>query len=287
MSVPDGLVLYSGTVIQAASFSERIEAAVAGGFSAISLFPHDYLAARSAGLSDADLRQQLSQAGVSVAAIDPVTTWLPGSTPPPGTPDDLLGFAQHDVAEVVSIAAAVGAPAINALEFWRADVDIADAAAAFGVLCDTAFEQGLRVHLEAMPFSGIPRLATAWDVVERAGRDNGGLLLDAWHWFRGANELEELATVPGDRVFAVQLADGPRVPSDDLPTESMTGRLLPGQGQWPLQEWLAAVRATGAQPTYGPEVFSSALAAVDVVAVGRQAGDSTRALLTTSQDEGR
>jgi sugar phosphate isomerase/epimerase len=279
MTAP-GLVLYSGTVIQATSFQQRLEAAVAGGFGAVSLFPHDYLAARSDGASDEDLRSALADAGVRVAAIDPVTTWLPGSAPAPGTPRELLDFAQHEVADIMRIATAVGAAAVNALEFWGQHVPVEDAAIAFGLLCDTAAEHGLRVHLEAMPFSGIPDLATAWGIVDSAGRDNGGLLLDAWHWFRGANRLEELQRVPGDRVFAVQLADGPLAASDDLPTESMTGRLLPGQGEWPLGVWLAAIRATGAEPTYGPEVFSSDLASADVLDVGIRAGDSTRAVLT-------
>ena len=54
MTAP-GLVLYSGTVIQATSFQQRLEAAVAGGFGAVSFFPHDYLAC-SDGASDEDLR---------------------------------------------------------------------------------------------------------------------------------------------------------------------------------------------------------------------------------------
>lgn len=278
----DGLVLYSGTVIAASSFQERVDAAVAGGFSSLSLFPHDYLGARAAGLTDTDMRSSLAAAGVGVTVLDPVTTWLPGSVPPPGTDASLLAFAQHSAEDIFAMATAVGATTVNALEFWGRQVDTDAAGRAFRRLCDDARQHGLRVHLEAMPFSGIPSLSTAWDIVRRADRDNGGLLVDSWHWFRGENSLEDLAAVPGDRIFAVQLSDGPALPAPDISVESMQSRLLPGEGDWPLLEWLRAVERTGAEPTWGPEVFSSVLRGDPPAAVARRAGDATRAVLSAA-----
>lgn len=286
MSSASDLVLYSGTVITA-SWQERLDAAVAGGFGSISLFPHDYLAAQAGGLTDADMRDQLATAHLRVAVVDPVTTWLPGSTPPAGTGPDLLAFAGHSHQEIFDIAVAVGAPTVNALEFWGVRVDVDDAGRAFGRLCDAAAERDLRVHLEAMPFSGIPDLATALAIVERADRPNGGLLLDSWHWFRGRNTMDQLRGVPGERILAVQLSDGPEVPAADLSAESMQARLLPGDGDWPLAGWLDAIASTGARPTFGAEVFSTQLAGQAPVDTGRSCGQATRELLQAAGLTGR
>ena len=67
---------------------------------------------------------------------------------------------------------------------------------AFGALCDRAGDD-LTVALEFMPYSGVPDLATAWQVVEGAGRANSGLIVDVWHWARAGMTAADLDGVPG------------------------------------------------------------------------------------------
>ena len=55
MPNPDDLVLCAGTLLQA-TFLEKVRAAAAGGFRAITLWPQDYARARESGRSDAELR---------------------------------------------------------------------------------------------------------------------------------------------------------------------------------------------------------------------------------------
>jgi len=43
----------------------------------------------------------------------------------------------------------------------------------------------LRVALEFLPWTAIPDAGIAWEIVELAGRANGGVLVDSWHYFRG------------------------------------------------------------------------------------------------------
>lgn len=68
---PGDLVLCSGTLRRGVGFAERLDAAVAGGFRGISLWGHDYRAARAEGLSDADLVHMLDDHGLAVAELDP------------------------------------------------------------------------------------------------------------------------------------------------------------------------------------------------------------------------
>lgn len=85
--------------------------------------------------------------------------------------------------------------------------------------------------------------------------------------------------MPGDRVLALQLDDGPAAPEADLPNASLHRRALPGAGELDLASLLRALREIGARPPVGVEVFSDALAALDPLEIGRRAGASTRALL--------
>ena len=103
---PEDLVLCAGT-LQRASFRERVDAAVAGGFKGLSLFASDYRRAKEDGLSDADMRSLLGDHDLQIAELDPLITWLPGAVS--GIP---LFDASED--EFYAIHDALGARSINA-----------------------------------------------------------------------------------------------------------------------------------------------------------------------------
>ena len=77
---PGDLVLCAGTLARA-PFRERIDAAVAGGYRGISLFPSDVRRARAEGLEDSAMRGLLRDNGLEVAELDPLMSWLPGVAP--------------------------------------------------------------------------------------------------------------------------------------------------------------------------------------------------------------
>src|SRR5206468_7881525 len=109
--------------------------------------------------------------------------------------------------DMFAIAGALGARSLNAVDVFGGEWGVDDAAAAFAALCDRAREHGLVVHLEFLPWSRVPNLTTAWEIVRRADRANGGVAIDAWHWFRTdpASDLATLRTIPGEKVLGVQL----------------------------------------------------------------------------------
>ena len=109
---------------------------------------------------------------------------------------------------------------------WSLD----EAAAAFAGLCDRAAEHGLLVHLEFLPWSKIPDLATAWQIIRGADRPNGGLMLDAWHYFRSGPDSTLLRSIPGASILGVQLSDAPAAPEPEPLQATLHARLLPGQG---------------------------------------------------------
>jgi sugar phosphate isomerase/epimerase len=277
---PSDLVLCSGTLPRKTSFRERVDAAVAGGFRGISLWGRDYGRARADGLSDADMRMLLADNGLVVAELDPAWWWLPRASDVyiPDDADTMQVFRYGEDA-MFAIGEAVGARSLNATDVFGGPWGVDDAAAAFAGLCDRAREHGLLVHLEGLPWSQIPDVRAAWEIVRRADRANGGIVVDAWHFFRANPNFDALRAVPGDKVLGIQLDDGPAAPEDNLVRATLHNRLLPGDGDFDLAALVATLRAIDAIAPVGVEVFSDALHARGALAAARAAGNATRRVL--------
>jgi sugar phosphate isomerase/epimerase len=277
---PADTVLCSGTLRRGITFRERVGAAVAGGFSAISLWGRDYHAARDEGLSDSDIVTVLADHGLAVAEVDPAWWWPPGAAeihiPSDLDSEHIFAFGED---ELFAVAEAVGARSLNAVDVFGGGWSLDEAAAAFAALCDRAAARGLLVQLEFLPWSRIPDLETAWCVVREADRPNGGLALDAWHYFRSGSAGSLLRSIPGARLLGVQLCDAPATPEPDPPHATLHERLLPGDGELDLGALVHDLRAIGATAPVGIEVFSDQLDALEPTEVGRRAGAALRRLL--------
>lgn len=107
----------------------------------------------------------------------------------------------------------------------------------FAALCDLAVQYGLHPHLEFMPWTDARNLEQAVRVVENAGRSNGCVLVDAFHFDRSASRLEDLAKVAPARLRYAQLCDvaGPR-PEDmqEILRQARNERRFPGDGDCDL-----------------------------------------------------
>jgi sugar phosphate isomerase/epimerase len=276
------LVLCSGTLSRHVSFVDRVAAAVAGGFAGISLWGRDYAGARSEGWSDTDLRAVLAGNGLAVAELDPLWSWLPGAAevviPRQVDTENVFGFSETDL---FGIADALGARSVNAVDVFGGPWSLDQAAGAFADLCDRAGEHGLLVHLEFLPWSRIPDLATAWQVVDQADRQNGGVAIDAWHYFRSDPDPDPgvLGSIPGAKVLGIQLDDAPAAAEADLLRATLHERLLPGHGELDLSGLVDGLRRIGARAPFGVEVFSDELHALPAAEAGRRAGQATRELL--------
>src|SRR5262249_44447001 len=141
--------------------------------------------------------------------------------------------------------------------------ELADAArvqANLASLVDVTVSTGATVCVEHLPWTAIPDLASAWQLVEPLG-PAAGLLLDSWHWQRqpGGPNPGLLHAIPAERLTFVQLSDVSPDPLDDILTETMSGRLLPGEGAVDFPLFLDTITATGADPTVAVEVLNPTL----------------------------
>jgi sugar phosphate isomerase/epimerase len=171
-------------------------------------------------------RRRLADAGVGIHDVEFI----------PLTPEVRIG--EH--ARTLALAAELGARRLNVS---GDDADFARLAERFGSLCDLAADVGMGVDLEFMRFRIVGTLHEALDIVTRAGRPNGRLLIDLLHLFRSGGTAAMLRDVPSRALGSVQLCDAPRKDPTDacIVEEARQGRLFPGEGGLPLMEFMDAL----------------------------------------------
>ena len=160
---------------------------------------------------------------------------------------------------------------------------VAEAAEAFGALCDRAAAHGLLVGVEWLPYTNIATAADAQAIVEGAGRPNGGYCADIWHHRRGANDDSMLRALPGDRVYAVQMDDGSREPQlADYKQDCLANRVPPGEGEFDCVQFVRLLQEIGVRAPISLEVCSTELWAAPATEAATKAADAMRAVLAAA-----
>jgi sugar phosphate isomerase/epimerase len=243
------------------SFAAITRAAGDAGFATVSLFPFH---AQAIGMDRTEAL--LADAGLRVRAVEGSTEWVNGATTALRTEvDGLLEAADRFGAGVVGACT---------LDPGLASFDLA--VEGFAALCEQVGAHGMDVSLEFLPWTGIPDLAMAWRIVEGAGHDAGGILLDTWHWQRqpGGPALDLLRGIPGRCIRYVQVSDTAPDPVADLWTETMSDRRLPGEGTVDYAPVFATLAEIGAEPFVATEIFSAALVAQGPATAARRMRDA-------------
>jgi sugar phosphate isomerase/epimerase len=273
-----------GGNVRALPLLERFRATVRAGFGGLSVTPLEYLGWLAAGLSTADILSMAKDHDVRIVSLDPLARWLPSWKPHrldlSIVPLAFVSTSEDDFFRIADALQVDSCTAISAAP--PGQVALEKMIERFAALCDRAASHGMRVDLEFIPLDlGIPDLATAWSIVSAADRTNGGLTFDFWHYMRSGADQALLKTIPGQKITAVQISDGLReVPaSRSRYQDCFLDRLPPGEGEFPIESTLAALREIGALSRVGPEIFSSELDAMDADTIGDICGSSLRSAL--------
>jgi len=273
---PDDLILSHFSLGRFRPFEERVRAAAEAGFAAMGLYIGEYQRLRAEGARDPDLRAVLDHYGMPLVEIEALRGWSAA-----GAERDAYLRTEHSV---FAMSDALGpGHHVQVVGPYAGTLD--DAAEAFAGVCDRAAEHGLAAAIEFLPeMTNIPDAATAMQIVTRAGRANGGICLDCWHHFRGANDDDMLRAVPAERIFAVQFGDGPRQRVDpDYYADCTRYREVPGEGEFDLAGFLGLLQETGARLPLSVEVISVDLQDRPAGEVARRLADGTRAVVASAR----
>ena len=176
-----------------------------------------------------EIRDRIADAGL--VALDIEVIWLK-----PG-PDDPAHFAAIDAG------AEIGARNILVVS---SEPDPARTAEKLAHLSAHAASSGMRVCLEFAAFTSVGNIHSALAILDAAGCEDIGLLIDPLHLARTGGSPADLATVDPRRFPYAQFCDAPESgpPPSNVPAiihEALDRRLMPGDGALPLTELLAVL----------------------------------------------
>lgn len=134
--------------------------------------------------------------------------------------------------------AELGARRINSVDMG---VERARAIDQLARLCDMAQERGMEFSIEFCPAFTIRSLPDALDAVRQIGMDRASVLIDSMHFFRSGGTVRQVADLDPAMIGHVQLCDAPRASKGDYLQEAMSGRMIPGEGELPLREFVDAL----------------------------------------------
>jgi sugar phosphate isomerase/epimerase len=161
-----------------------------------------------------------------------------------GLAEGFRAASDADVADYaidLDVFAQLGALRLNAICMEN---DMQLAVDQLGKLADMAIARGMAFTIEFFPSEGINTFERALEVVDGIGRDKAKVLLDSMHFFRTGGSLEKLRAAGTDVIGYVQLADSPNTPpGESYFMDSLFARSVPGQGELPLGDLIAALPA--------------------------------------------
>lgn len=127
--------------------------------------------------------------------------------------------------------------------------DLAEAAQRAGA-------RGMRIGYEALAWGRhVNDHREAWALVRDVDHPALGLVLDSFHSLARGIPSSSIGDIRGDKLFIVQVCDAPQLQMDYLGW-SRHFRCMPGQGDFPLDDWAEAIRRTGYDGYWSLEIFN-------------------------------
>ena len=156
---------------------------------------------------------------------------------------------------------------------------------AFGELCaDAAQHTDAKIVYEFMPYDAVVNtLDAALAVVEGANPPNGGLALDTWHLGKLDLEPDDLRRIPPRFVSWVELSDGPFGIAEEWLDEVINRRRLPGEGDFPIPDYVRVCRELGYEGPWGVEVLSEELRNLPIEEIFDRAYETSSAMLAAGE----
>jgi 4-hydroxyphenylpyruvate dioxygenase len=236
------------TVSISGDLAEKLAAIAAAGFDGVEIFENDFLAFDA---RPREVGRMVRDHGLEISLFQPFRDFE-GMPEPQRTrafdrAERKFDLMQELGTELVLICSNVSPLALGGID--RAADD-------FRELGELAKTRGIRVGYEALAWGRhVSDHRDAWEIVRRADHSNVGLIVDSFHTLAKKIDPETIRSIPGDRIFFVQLADAPKFDMDLL-YWSRHFRNMPGEGDLDVTGFMRAVAATGYDGAISLEIFN-------------------------------
>jgi sugar phosphate isomerase/epimerase len=253
---------------------DRCEQAARAGFAGIGIWHADLehvLETRTL----ADVKRLLDDNGLEYLELECLLDWFLDPD------DERRQAADRTRALLFEAAAALDAHHIKVANIFGRPCALPLLTERYAELCaDAARHHGARMVYEFMPPDvNVRDLETALTVVRGAGTPNAAVAIDTWHMAKLGIEPDELTSIPPELLGWVELSDGHYRNLPDPVDETVNHRELPGEGEFPIREYVTAVRAAGYEGPWGVEVLSEQLRALPIDRIFDRAYETSAAQL--------
>ncbi len=252
-------------------FRDRVEAISRAGFTGMGIWHADlYKTLETRSL--AEMERILDGNGIVHVELEFLFDWF--------LEGEKKKASDAEKARLLGAAEALGARHLKVGDFFNTPVELDRVTESFVALCKDAAGAGTNILFEVMPFSMIDTLEEALAMLDDADTPNGGLMIDTWHMVKMGVSNETLARVPRKHILGVELNDGfLETPAGlTLNQETVDQRKFPGEGEFDMPGFMAAVAATGYDGPYGVEVIAKSSRNLPLDVVVRRAHETAMAM---------
>jgi 4-hydroxyphenylpyruvate dioxygenase len=236
------------TVSISGSLDAKLRAIAAAGFDGAEVFENDLL---SSHLSAREIAALMNDLGLACTMFQPFRDLE-------GLPDAQRARAfdrlerKFDVMEELGTDLLLICSSCSPLAEGDRDRIIADLAEAG----ERAGRRGLRIGYEALAWGRhVNDHRDAWGLVRDVDHPAIGLVLDSFHSLARRIPSSSIGDIRPEKLFIVQVADAPLLDMDYLGW-SRHFRAMPGQGDFPLDDWAGAIRKIGYEGYWSLEIFN-------------------------------
>lgn len=236
------------TVSISGDLPEKLTAIAAAGFDGVEIFENDFLAFEG---GPKEVGRMVRDHGLEISLFQPFRDFE-------GMPEPQRARGFDRVERKFDLMGELGADLVlvcsNVSPLSLGGID--RAADDFRELGERAANHEIRVGFEALAWGRhVNDHRDAWEIVRRANHPNVGLILDSFHTLARKIDPETIRSIPGDRIFFVQLADAPKIDMDLL-YWSRHFRNMPGEGDLDVISFMRAIAATGYDGVLSLEIFN-------------------------------
>ena len=257
------------------SLRDRCAHAARVGFSGIGLWHADLEHLLEQGTTIADIRSLLDEHGLRHLELEFLGDWFLDPSDERRVAADATRRLLFEAAETLPV------HHIKVGNLAGTESELPRIVEAFGELCaDASNHTDAAIAYEFMPYDTVVNtLDNALAVAEGADAPNGGLAFDTWHLGKLEIAPEELRRVPPRFVSWVELADGPYGIAEEWLDEVINRRKAPGEGEFPIRDYVREFRALGYAGPWGVEILSEELRNLPIDQIFDRAYESTVAQL--------
>ena len=262
------------TVSIGGTLDEKLKTIAAAGFDGVEIFENDFTCFDG---SAREVARMCSDLGLRICALQPFRDFE-GLPEPQRSQAFRRAEKKFDLmtelgTDLLLVCSNVSPQAMGGID--RAAADLRE-------LGERASARGLRVGFEALAWGRyVNDYRDAWEIVRRADHPAVGLILDSFHTLAPGFPVNQIAAIPADKIFLVQLADAPQLDLDVL-SWSRHFRCFPGQGSLPVRDFVQAIEATGYDGPLSLEIFNDQFRAQST---GSVAIDGMRSLLLMGSEQ--